>query len=172
VKDKNNGKKNGQQSSVPNSQGSIKGEKKKVEQTKEKEQQHTCGECRWYDHSTEREFHRDGIRKGLVETRAICRSERSTARQHLVKKESVRPCFEAGVYVKPAEEKSTKKHKKDTEEQKEQKEEHVEETPTQKTQRKKHIRPKPGVASATNPLNGEKKLLETTNSGKVYVKET
>lgn len=47
------------------------------EVSKKEPQPHPCGECKWYDLSTQREFHRDGIRKGLVEIRAICRGEKS-----------------------------------------------------------------------------------------------
>ena len=43
------------------------------------EKNDTCGDCKYYDKSTEREFHRDGIRKGLVEVRAICRNEKVKA---------------------------------------------------------------------------------------------
>jgi hypothetical protein len=106
--------KNGIVKTVP-APGSFKGEKKVAEQTKveEKKEQNCCGRCRWYDVSTERDFRRDGIRKGLVEIRAICKAskEHSKASNHLVKKESVRPCFEAGVYVAPV--KETKEKKKE-----------------------------------------------------------
>jgi hypothetical protein len=95
-------------SSVPASEGSVKSEETKtVEQQGKVEQQqakkkkakmveqpeHHCGECKWYDKSTERQFHRNGIRKGLVETRAICKAaaEHSKASKHLVKRESNRP---------------------------------------------------------------------------------
>jgi hypothetical protein len=81
------------------------------EKEKAKTETHSCGECRFYDHSTEREFRRDGIRQGLVETRAVCKApaERTKASNHLVKRESSRPCFDAGVYVVPVKEKKTKK---------------------------------------------------------------
>lgn len=96
------------------SPGSSSGETKQVVgQTKveDKKEQSSCGYCKWYDHSTERDFHRDGIRKGLVEVRAICKAskEHSKTSNYLVKKESVRPCFEAGTYVAPV--KETRKRK-------------------------------------------------------------
>jgi hypothetical protein len=133
---KKNGKKKAEEVSVP-SPGSLKSEV--VEQKKEEQvpsnlqnaeitdevqvqtmkvkteevkvEQHSCGECRHYNHSSERLFHRDGIREGLVETRAICKApkERTKASNHLVKKESVRTCIELGKYVAPVkEQKSTK----------------------------------------------------------------
>ena len=83
---------------------------KKGHNVEEKKKVHGCDQCRWYDFSTQREFHRDGIRKGLVETRAVCRSPKSKARNHLVKKDSDKPCFEKGKYVTPKKpEKKTKK---------------------------------------------------------------
>lgn len=100
-------------SSVPASEGSVKSEKTveqqgkvaqpqaKKEKSKTAEQtEHHCGECEYYDKSSEREFRRNGIRRGLVETRAICKApaQRSKASKHLVKRESNRPCFDAGVY--------------------------------------------------------------------------
>lgn len=76
-------------------------EEKHEQKEEEKEEVHRCDQCRWYDVSTQRDFHRDGIRKGLFEVRAVCRSPTSRARNHLVKNDSDRPCFEEGVYVKP-----------------------------------------------------------------------
>jgi hypothetical protein len=62
----------------------------------------TCGSCRFYDGSTERQFKRFGIREGLIETRSICRSPTSKAKGHLVKKESSgKVCFVAGTFVAP-----------------------------------------------------------------------
>jgi len=69
-----------------------------------KKEVHRCDQCKWYDLSTQRDFHRDGIRKGLVEVRAICRSPTSKARNHLVKNDSERECFEEGKYVPPKKE--------------------------------------------------------------------
>jgi len=85
----------------------VKSEEKEHD-VKEKKEAHRCDECRWYDFSTQREFHREGIRNGLVETRAVCRSPTSKARNHLVKNDSDKPCFEKGKYVPP------KKTKKET----------------------------------------------------------
>jgi hypothetical protein len=97
-------------SSVPVSEGSVKSEetrvveqqgklaqpqaRKKETKTAEKSEHH-CGDCKWYDKSTERQFHRNGIRRGLVETRAICKAPagHSKASKHLVKHESNRSCF-------------------------------------------------------------------------------
>jgi hypothetical protein len=79
--------------------------KEKVVQTenrvenKKEEKKGTCGECKWYDVSTQRAFKRFGIREGLIETRAQCKSPTAKAHGHLVKKESTRPCFEAGTYT-------------------------------------------------------------------------
>jgi hypothetical protein len=73
-----------------------------------KKEQGTCGECKWWDKSTMRDFHRDGVRKNLVEIRSICRSPSSKARGHLTMKESVRPCFEKGNFVAPKKEEPKK----------------------------------------------------------------
>lgn len=88
-----------------------KPEVKQEQKVKEVEKEvHRCDQCKWYDVSTQRDFHRDGIRKGLVEVRAVCRSPTARAKGHLVKNDSDRPCFEEGVYVKP--QKPKKKTKK------------------------------------------------------------
>lgn len=128
---------------------------------------HSCGECKFYDHATEREFHRDGIRKGLVETRAICRSskEHSTASGHLVKKESDRPCFVEGVYVAPEKPKKTEPEQKV--------EPKTEETSPEEAKTKgrpTHKRVDPRTAVAKNELNGQVSKLETRKDGKTFVK--
>lgn len=163
--------------SVPAS-GSVS-EASKVK-TEEKKEQHSCGECAFYNHSTERAFHRDGIRQGLVETRAICKAskERTKASGHLVKKESDRPCFERGVYIVPV--KETKKPKAEKKTKKEPKtvppsalqdaeitdEEQIQTMPVK---RNKHTK----VESAVNILNGKVSRLEKNRNGrndkKVYV---
>ena len=98
---------------VVNQPEPIVGEKKE-----EEIKPRPCGECKWYDHTTQREFHRDGIRKGLVEIRAMCRSPTGKARGHLVARPSVRDCFEQGVYVSPQKpEKKVKSKKETTQEQ-------------------------------------------------------
>lgn len=121
---------------------------------------HSCGQCTYYDHSTEREFHRDGIRKGLVETRAICRAAKdvSKASGHLVKKESDRPCYVEGVYVKPVKEEKAK----------------IPETPapaeTKKKTSKKYKQKHNERAVATNSLSGDTKVLTHKNgTNKVVV---
>jgi len=85
-----------------------KPEKRDEKVKEEKKEVHRCDQCKWYDVSTQRDFHRDGIRKGLVEVRAVCRSPTARAKGHLVKNDSDRPCFEEGKYVKPEKPKKTK----------------------------------------------------------------
>ncbi|MCJ7633011.1 hypothetical protein MUP77_11550 [Candidatus Bathyarchaeota archaeon] len=187
-------------SSVSASEGSLKSEETRVvdqqgkvaqprvrkERVKIGEQpEHHCGECKWYDKSTEREFHRNGIRQGLVETRAICKApaEVSKASNHLVKCESNRPCFDAGVYSaslkewktngQQSVEKKTETKPKETQ--------HTETTSTTQTAEtkqtssahkssRKHQRMR--AASATNVLSGETKILETNGRDKkVFVKD-
>lgn len=87
---------------------------KKREKKKEIKEVHFCKDCRSYDWTTEREFHRDGIREGLVEIRAVCRNPKSRAYRHLVMAQySKRQCsvWEKGVYEKPLQE---KKHKEES----------------------------------------------------------
>ncbi len=83
------------------------------EQKKEVKEVHACKECKFYDHSTERDFRREGIRKGLVEVRAVCRAskEHSKASGHLVKNDSSKPCFVKGVYERTQREDKTKEQK-------------------------------------------------------------
>ena len=94
----------------------VKSEEKE-RNVEERKEVHRCDQCRWYDFSTQREFHRDGIREGLVETRAVCRSPTSKARNHLVKNDSDKTCFEKGKYVPPkkSEKKTKKSNSKDEE---------------------------------------------------------
>ena len=101
--------------SVPKaSEGSVKSEAPVVEETKveePKKEVHRCDACKHYDVSTQRDFHRDGIKAGLCEVRAVCKAlkEHTKAANHLVKNDSDRPCFDAGVYVVPVKGKKTKK---------------------------------------------------------------
>jgi len=148
--------------SVPAS-GSVS-EASKVK-TEEKKEQLTCGQCRFWDTTTTRDFHRDGIREGLVECRSTCRNPEARAFKHLTKKETVKECCVPGVFVAEKKEKKPKAEQVETEQQKE----HVEEPSTQKPQRKKHIKPQPNTVSARNILNGNVSKLETRRNGKVYV---
>ena len=159
--------------------GSVS-EASKVVETKEV---HSCGECKFYDVSTQRDFHRDGIRKGLIECRAICRAskEHSTASGHLVKKESDRPCFERGLYFAPVKETNkTKTEQKQTEKvdagqdamvlaktiQQEKTQPDMEKKlPTVKPRGAKHT----STAVAINGLSGQVSKLETRH-GKIFVK--
>jgi hypothetical protein len=81
---------------------------------KQSETKNRCDLCRWYDHSTQRDFYRkvgpkdeSGERTAIKEVRAVCRSSTSTARNHLVKNDSNKNCFEEGTYK--IEEKKEKK---------------------------------------------------------------
>lgn len=149
-----------------------KGKKGQVStETKTEEPKPTCAECKWYDVSTEREFHRDGIREGLVETRSICRAPKdvSKASGHLVKRESTRPCVQSGVYAKPVKEKKTKKEQPaETQAETKTVETHTQ-TPAKTKTSKKHRGTERAVA--TNSLSGDTKVLETNgHDKKVFVK--
>jgi len=115
-------KENGNESS---SKDEVKSETQDVKD-KEKEKPQYCRDCRFYDHSTEREFKRNGIREGLVETRAICRNPKARSHNHIVMAELNRPkkrrceVWEAGVYKPPErpkkkEQKTQKTESKDEE---------------------------------------------------------
>lgn len=113
----------------------------------------TCGEFKWWDMGTTREFHRDGIRKGLVEVRSICRSPSSKAKGHLTAKPSVRLCFERGTFVPEKKEKKAK---------------------VKEPKKKKTVVPKKEVATGKNTVeltsdSGEKKKLGTKPNGKIVV---
>jgi hypothetical protein len=101
-----------------------KGEKSWVEksdittQEKESERKNRCDKCRWYEHSTQRDFYRkvgpkdeNGERTTIKEIRAVCRSPKSSARNHLVKNDSNRDCFEEGTYEIEEKKEKTKKNK-------------------------------------------------------------
>lgn len=137
--------------------GSVSEATKVVQQEKKEAttKAQSCGECRFYDHSTEREFRRNGIRQGLVETRAVCKAsaERSKASHHLVKRESNTSCFEAGVYVLPVKEEKAREQKKTAEAQ------------THKASNKD----KTTRAVATNGLAGDTKVLEQNGHDKKVV---
>lgn len=155
----------------------MKGKDEKSE--KEKKEVHRCDQCKGYDHATEREFHRDGIREGLVEIRAICRSPKSKAKNHLVKNDSDRPCFEKGKYVKPK-----KKTKVETEKVEEEKtapseyhgppltEEEKEERKNSKVKVIKTKKRRGKVRSATlEHPNGEVKTFEKKGKRMVLAKQ-
>jgi hypothetical protein len=83
--------------------------KKKAVKEKEKEVKgEPCGQCIWWDTTTTREFKRFGVRAGLIEIRSVCRSPTSKARGHLTMKESIRSCFEKGVFVPEVKEEKKK----------------------------------------------------------------
>jgi len=164
-------------------------EKTKVEKSvkqdvKEKEgrkEVHRCDQCKWYDVSTQRDFHRDGIRKGLVEIRAVCRSPTARAKGHLVKNDSDRPCFEEGVYVKPQKPKKQKKETKETKDEKKTSpsEYHgppltdVEKTELKKNRKKRSKKPqlkRGDKVIVTDPQNGEVKTFEQKGRRLVLVK--
>ena len=75
----------------------VKKDSKKVEEldskkkvVEEKKEVHFCKDCRWYDKSSEREFHRrvgpikEGKRSEIIEIRAVCRNKNAKAYNHLV----------------------------------------------------------------------------------------
>jgi hypothetical protein len=91
-------------------------EKKKLEiKEKKKEKSVQCKSCLFYDWATEREFHRNGIREGLVEIRGICRCEKVRSYNRLVMAKRERQCegFKEGKYehLKKRKEKNSRKKK-------------------------------------------------------------
>jgi hypothetical protein len=103
---------------------------KKEEAVKEEVETRNCGSCAFYDKSTERRFERrvgkmvNGKRSLIVETRAVCRNEKSPAHGHLVSSEHMRHatvCHVKGEYKtpeKPVAEEPEKKPKKKAKEKK------------------------------------------------------
>lgn len=159
-------------------------EKRDVKDKEEKKEVHRCDQCKWYDVSTQRDFHRDGIRKGLVEVRAVCRSPTSKARNHLIKNDSDRPCFEEGVYVKPQKQKKKEQKTQKTESKDEEKtspsEYHgppltdVEKIELKKNKKKRSKRPqlkRGDKVIVTDPQNGETKTFEQQGHRLVLVKQ-
>ena len=99
----------------------------KVEVKKEeKKEVHFCKDCKWYDKSTEREFHRKvgpknekGERTEIIEIRAVCRNEKADSHNHLVMAEYAKrqcPVWEKGKYKHLEEEKE--KNTKEIDEEK------------------------------------------------------
>ena len=153
-------------------------EKSNSKSEKNEEKRKSCGQCRFYDWTRERQFHRrvgkrdeHGKRTLIVEPRSVCISTKARAGGHLVHRDQTkRPCsqFEAGKYEPPKKEEK-KKPTKETKEPEtpeeyfgkpkelEQLEELIEKAKKSKTSVEK------------NKLNGEKKTL-TVKRGKVTVK--
>ena len=143
----------------------MKGNKKDVSEKKTRE---PCGECRFYDWTTERQFHRKvgkvdektGERSLIIEPRAICRGPKARAKGHLVHRDQTkRPCeqWDGGKYEPP---------KKEDEEKTSPDEYHGQ--PKELEQLEKLIE-KSKTSVEKNKLNGEKKTL-TVKRGKVTVK--
>ena len=137
----------------------------------------SCGECRFYDWTTEREFHRKvgsedektGERSLIIEPRAVCRGPKARAKGHLVHRDQTkRPCeqWEAGKYEPPKEEEK-KPIKEDTDEEKTAPDEYHGK-PKELKQLEELIE-KSKTSVEKNRLNGEKKTL-TVKRGKVTVK--
>jgi len=84
-------------------------EKSKRSKEGKKTEARFCKDCRFYDKSKEREFHRKvgskndkGERSEIIETRAVCENSKASSYHHLVMAEySKRQCpvWERGVYV-------------------------------------------------------------------------
>lgn len=169
-KRKNDVKEQSLEVSVPAS-GSVS-KATNVEKKEAKTETHSCGQCKFYDYETEREFHRDGIRKGLCEVRAICRAPKdvSKASGHLVKRESARPCVQLGTYVKPETVVKETKKEQTAEKKKETRQISTTQTIEPKERSPGHKRSRnheqPRVSSATNVLSGDAKILETNGHDK------
>lgn len=135
---------------------------KPVEKKKEKKEL-TCGQCKFWDTTTTRDFHRDGIRQGLVECRSICTNPNAKSFHHLTMKESVKSCCVPGKFVAPV------KEEKKTQVKEQHKEQPAEQKKQQQTEQKADKTSK--VSVATNSLNGETKRLEMKGPHeKVFVK--
>jgi hypothetical protein len=85
--------------------------RKKIESKKEEmEEVRSCKDCKWYDKSSEREFHRKegpknekGKRTEIIEIRAICRNKNAKAYNHLVMAEYAKrqcPVWQKGTYAR------------------------------------------------------------------------
>jgi|GEM_PF-5881982 len=73
----------------------VDSKKKKLKGKNEEKQYRFCQNCRFYDHSTEREFRRKvgpknekGERTEIVEIRAVCRNPKAKSFGHLVMSEN------------------------------------------------------------------------------------
>jgi len=56
----------------------------------------SCGNCKFYDRSSERELHRtyhNRTKPELVEVRGVCRNSSCRSSNHRVKRSSRKPCF-------------------------------------------------------------------------------
>jgi hypothetical protein len=150
-----------------------------VKETSE-EKETFCKNCKWYDKSTERTFHRKvgkrdekGERTVITEIRAICRNAKSSAYCHLVmsqgSKRNISGCFEKGVYTVPK--KEEQKPKKETKKKKRKKEpSQSNETITENLDNAIKKLEKTGTFKAQNPLNGQTKTFMRKNNRFVVVK--
>ena len=96
----------------------------KKSESKKEEERKPCNACKWYDWSTQRDFHRrvgskdeSGERIEIVEVRAVCRNPKARAYNRFVhatltKREC--PHFEEGRYEQPKKE-TEEKTKKESE---------------------------------------------------------
>ena len=173
-------------------ESSLKDEiKPETQDVKDKEKERPeepqyCKDCCSYDHSTERQFKRNGIRLGLVETRAMCRNPKAKSFDHIVMAELARPkrrrcnVWEAGVYIKPEVEKSRKQKEQKNEEKTSPSEYHgppltdVEKTELKQNKKKRSKRPRlkrGDKVIVTDPQNGETKTFEKIGRKLILVKQ-
>jgi len=117
----------------------VKGNKANKKDASKEQTREPCVKCRFYDWTTERQFHRKvgpvdektGERSLIIEPRAVCRGPKARAKGHLIHRDQTkRPCeqWEAGRYEPPKEEekpeelkeleKMIKKTKTDTDDEK------------------------------------------------------
>lgn len=104
-----------------NVKNDVVSSREQVENKNGKKDVHFCKDCKWYDKSTQRDFHRKvgkknekGKRTEIVEIRAVCENPKSSSYHHLVMAEyAKRQClvWAKGVYEKPVQE---KKHKEES----------------------------------------------------------
>jgi len=155
-----------------------KTDKREKKEIKEKERK-PCNECRYYDHSTERDFHRKvgprndkGERTEIIEIRAVCRNPKASAFKHLVHATLTRrECsyWKEGKY-EPSK-KETKTLKKENEEKKTAPSEYHGPPLTEVEEKNlKEKKKRPKAVAIKNPLNGETKTL-VKKRGKVFVEK-
>ena len=149
--------KNEKDVSAENAESNVQDKKTKQ---KGREEGKTCSKCRWYDKSTERDFHRKvgphngkGERSEIVEVRAVCRNPKAKAFNRLVHATLLKrecPHWEKGVYKAP--EKPEKKKTSDSQ-------------GSENTEKNTK-----NSVTLTNKLNGETKTFEKKGR-KLVVKE-
>lgn len=126
-----------------------------------KKEQGTCGQCRWLDPSSRRDFFRkvgkkdsSGQRTTIKEIRGKCTApkEHCKAGGHLVDVTSTRPCFKRGTFVAPEKKEEQPVKKEETGKERGR--------PPKKEQVKKEEPKKPEEEVVTKPKKEKKSKVE------------